>query len=951
MNDPERRPPGRVWRFADIEFDERSLELRRDAAVLPLERKSKAVLLHLLHHAGEVVTRDELIEAVWPGRVLADSTITKTLSRLRAALNDEDQRLIKTEHGFGYRLIAEVKVEVSAGVAPPALDLSPGDRPPLRPNWTLVERLGAGGHGEAWRVRHDKTGEERVFKFALDADALVSLRREITLSRLLRESLGPRPDFVEIVDWNLEQPPFYFECPFVAGGNLGQWLAAHGGIGSLSRSHRLEIVARIADSLAAAHSVGVLHKDLKPGNVLVEAGRQDGDALPAIKLADFGSGGVMDLARLEDLGITRLGFTRTVAIGDSTSATPLYLAPELQVGQPATVKADIYALGVILYQLVVGDPQRPLAPGWEADVDDELLREDIAAAVDGHPERRLGDAAALAARLRGLDARRAEREAQRDARLRAARARRLRRELARMRSAVAALVVLAILATLAGGLAWRSRDQALAARAAAELARDEALAQRRAAERSARSTEAVSRFMTEELLGGLQLRDEPSVIDFAALLDAASERVDPTLADFPAAAAEVHFVMGRRFVRRFDRQRFHLQRAADLYEQLQGPDGDDTLLVRMHLADAIEHSGAPRLAVSNWEAVLAGLRRRFGERSLLTLEARAQLAFSRLWVGDFRATIRELEQVRAAMPDARPLRPEELALRTRSGRTRAPDEVRGSLVSLTDLMLGNSLRLALSDLERAEQLGWLALQGFQGLEDKDTARVAIAHQTQAELLGLRGRHQRAGELLDRAEAIVINRFGAQGEFHDFAQEWRALVDLWRRDHEPALPVLQRRLDRCRGFDNCSARFTPNTREFLARAYLDAGRLDEAAREFSVALEQRASLLEASNPWTLPPRAGLAEVRLAQGDPDAAAALLQPVDAEMLEHFPADSLHRARYWRVRGLLAAARGDIEAAAAALQRALTLFLNGLGPDHWRTARLSAELSALMALPERPE
>ncbi len=947
MNDQERRPRGRVWHFAGIEFDERSLELRRDGVVVPLERKSKAVLLHLLHHAGEVVTKDELLDAVWSGRVLSDATITKTLSRLRAALDDEGQGLIKTEHGFGYRLIAEVRVEISTEAPTPALDLAPGDRPPLRPNWTLIERLGTGGHGEAWRVRHDKTGEERVFKFALDANALGSLRREITLSRLLRESLGPREDFLAIVDWNLEQPPFYFECRYLAGGNLLQWLQARGGPASLTPEQRLDIVARIADSLAAAHSVGVLHKDLKPGNVLVEGEAAGSGDLPALLLADFGSGGVVDLARLEDLGITRLGFTRTLVDTSSSTATPLYVAPELLIGQPATVKADIYALGVILYQLVVGDLQRPLAPGWEADIEDELLREDIAAAVDGHPDRRLGDAGALARRLRELPARRAERIAGRKAQLREQRARRLREELRRMRFAVVALVLLALLAIGAGLAAWQSRDQALDARAEAVAARDDAVALRLKVEHSARTTEAVSRFMTEELLGGLQLRDEPGAIDFAAILDQASHRVDERLTGFPEAAAEVHYVMGRRFIRSFERQRFHLQRASELYEQTQGPLGDDTLLVRMHLADAIEQSGQPREAVAAWRTVLDGLEQRFGSNSLLTLEARAQLAFSQLWTGAFNTTISALEAVRVAMPSAPPLSPAEIALRTRTGRTQAAELVRDSQLAVVDLMLANSLRLALSELDRAEDFGARALERFAGLEGAEIWRVMIAHQTQAELFGLLGKAQPAYALLDRADALIAREFGEQGEFRDAALEWRALVDLWQRRYASALPLLQRRLDRCRGFENCSARFTPNTREFLARSYLEVGQLDKARREFQRTLDARVQLLEADNPWTLPARTGLAEVLQRRGEPDAARAMLEVVDEQMLAAFPADSLHRARYWRASGLLAQLDGDTAAARDRLQRAWQLYQGGLGPAHWLTRRAGEELAALASSP----
>jgi eukaryotic-like serine/threonine-protein kinase len=94
----------------------------------------------------------------------------------------------------------------------------------------------------------------------------------------------------------------------------------------------------------------------------------------------------------------------------------MYAAPEVLEGKTPTTLADIYALGVLLYQVVVGDLNRALAPGWERDVTDELLRDDISLCVDGRPERRLGNALHLAERLRTLEKRRAEREMPRRAR-------------------------------------------------------------------------------------------------------------------------------------------------------------------------------------------------------------------------------------------------------------------------------------------------------------------------------------------------------------------------------------------------------------------------------------------------------------------------------------------------------------------------------------------------------
>nr|WP_241696133.1 tetratricopeptide repeat protein [Solimonas terrae] len=412
-----------------------------------MHRKPLQVLLHLLQHADEVVTKDELAEACWPGRILSDTVLSTTIKRLRAVLGDDGQQIIKTVHGFGYRFVAPVSVELLAAEAPPRLALAPGDHPPLRPTWSLVERIGGGGSGEVWRVCQDRTGEQRVFKFAVDGAALRGLKREVTLYRVLHDSLGDHAHLLKVLDWNLERAPFFIETEYEALGSLLQWSQAQGGLLEVPRVQRLKMIAQCAELLASAHRVGVLHKDLKPSNVLVSGQAPDWQ----IRLGDFGSGGMLDAQRLHALGITRLGFTQTVAAFD-TSGTPLYLAPEVLSGQPSTLQSDIYALGVMLYQAVVGDWSRPLAPGWERQVDDETLREDIAAAVDGDPARRLADAGELARRLRRLDERRNEREARKHA---AAEQEEFQRRLERAELrrrwalALAAVLVLGIAAVLA----------------------------------------------------------------------------------------------------------------------------------------------------------------------------------------------------------------------------------------------------------------------------------------------------------------------------------------------------------------------------------------------------------------------------------------------------------------------------------------------------------------------
>jgi serine/threonine protein kinase len=358
--------------------------------------------------------------------------------------------------------------EVIAGWRPaPGMEL-PEDHG--RPHWRMERKLGQGGFGEVWLAEHAKTHERRVFKFCYDAEKLRALQRELTLFRLLKETLGDRRDIVRILECNFDRAPYFIESAYTPGGNLIEWAAAQGGLSAIPIDTRLAIVAQVATALAAAHSVGVLHKDVKPANVLMAS---DAECRAHAQLGDFGIGAITEKERLAEAGITAMGLTADARtnLGATPDGTRLYMAPERLEGKPATMQADVYALGVMLYQIVAGDFTRALAPGWERDIEDELVRADIAAAVDGDPARRLGSAAQLAERLEKLEQRRqelAERERQievtRQAQAAMARARSRRKILA------VAATALVLVASIVVFQSLRIAREARAAEAAAQKA-------------------------------------------------------------------------------------------------------------------------------------------------------------------------------------------------------------------------------------------------------------------------------------------------------------------------------------------------------------------------------------------------------------------------------------------------------------------------------------------------
>ena len=234
---------------------------------------------------------------------------------------------------------------------------------PRRDGWVIESKLGEGGFGEVWLARHKRAKDTRVFKFCFDAERLRSFKRELTFFRLIQSELGTRPDFARLYDVQVEKPPYFLESEYVEGGNLGDWIDQRGGMATWPLESRLTFLTGVAKAVAAAHSLGIIHKDLKPSNVFVTV---DKNGEPHPILADFGIGVLADRTLLSKGNITETGFTESVMFGNDSSrtGTRLYSPPESQVGKPATTGTDVYALGVMLFQLVAGDLHRPLGTGW-----------------------------------------------------------------------------------------------------------------------------------------------------------------------------------------------------------------------------------------------------------------------------------------------------------------------------------------------------------------------------------------------------------------------------------------------------------------------------------------------------------------------------------------------------------------------------------------------------------
>lgn len=565
----------RLWKFAGAEFDEASWALRVDGQTVALEGKPLEVLHELLLRAGEVVTKDEILDAVWPGVIVVEGSLTTAISKLRKALGERQDNIIETVPRVGYRLTCSVKIDSVDSPLAPRFTFAPGDSVPSRSQWKLEHALGDSGANDVWLGRHDKTGESRVFKFADAPDRLRGLKREAALSRLIFAGLGKAAPLPALLEWNFEASPYFLE--YAHGGlDLVAWTERAGGLPSIPLAERLAIAASICRAVADVHILGVLHKDLKPANILIDTGEHG----PLVKLADFGSGRLLDDTVLDNFRITNPGsLDADLGKDELRSGTLAYRAPELTGDAMPTVKSDIYALGLILYQLVVGDFSSPLAPGWEDNVSDPLLRGDIRLAAEGAPELRLSSADDLAERVERIDERRLEAsiEAERAHWLAEQKTLEERRAVRRpwVRAAFASLAVGFLATSTLAGIAYYQRNEAVKAQ---------------------RLSQASYRFLAEDVLASV---DPARAFAAEETLVQAITRSSGTIAqrfrDQPQVAAYLYATLARAFDLRSDyANAFRYYAAADAhYRQAGLGDSAEAINARLQHAGALALSTQP----------------------------------------------------------------------------------------------------------------------------------------------------------------------------------------------------------------------------------------------------------------------------------------------------------------------------------------------------------------------
>jgi eukaryotic-like serine/threonine-protein kinase len=207
--------------------------------------------------------------------------------------------------------------------------------------YRVARRIGVGGMGVVYLATHEALRKQVALKVLapeagkIDREAIARFEREAITAANVKH-----PNIVEAIDYGrLQDGGFYLAMEYVAGVTLRRLLDEHG---PLPRERAIAIVEQVGAALAAAHAHDVVHRDLKPDNVIVAEGTD------RVKVIDFG------IAKLRSatFGIMTTGVTQVrTMIG-----TPEYMSPEQVMGQAVDARADQYTLGVLAFELLTGRP-------------------------------------------------------------------------------------------------------------------------------------------------------------------------------------------------------------------------------------------------------------------------------------------------------------------------------------------------------------------------------------------------------------------------------------------------------------------------------------------------------------------------------------------------------------------------------------------------------------------
>jgi serine/threonine protein kinase/Tol biopolymer transport system component len=386
-------------KFADdLELDWRAYELRRSGQPIRLSRIPMELLFLLVERRGELVTRDEIVARIWGKDVFldTDNSINAAVRKLRQVLDDDPEhpRYLQTVTRMGYRFIAPV-LEVSPPEASPA---TVEEKAPEAGNlvgkkvshYRVLQVLGGGGMGVVYKAEDLKLGRKVAIKFlpvelASDPNSFERLEREARAASALEH-----PNICPIYELGEHEGQPFIVMQLLEGQTLQERIeTASQQKKPLPTSEMLDLALQIAAGLEAAHTKGIIHRDVKPANIFITKPSE-------VKILDFGLAKMIeedlpqetrDHAALSENAavapteaLANLRLTRT----GTTVGTAHYMSPEQVRGEALDPRTDMFSFGLVLYEMATG--QRAFPGNTVVLVHDAILHREVLPARQANPE-------------------------------------------------------------------------------------------------------------------------------------------------------------------------------------------------------------------------------------------------------------------------------------------------------------------------------------------------------------------------------------------------------------------------------------------------------------------------------------------------------------------------------------------------------------------------------------
>ena len=345
----------RFIRFGSFQLDLRAGELRRNGVKLRVPDQSIQILAMLLDHPGDVVTRQELHQQLWPNGTIVefDHSLNAAINRLRQALEDsaDEPRFIETLPRRGYRFLLPVEQQLASAenAVPSAREPETGGLAGQTiSHYRILRKLGQGAMGVVYQAEDVRLGRSVAIKFlpeelSDDPQVLERFQREARAASALNH-----PNICTVHEVGEHEDVPFIVMEYVTGKSLDQLI----GSGGLPVNQVLSYAVQVSDALVRAHSAGIVHRDLKPANIMVN---QDG----LVKLLDFG------LAKLMEPSSNEFSRKKTLRTEENPSTergklvgTIAYMSPEQTLGEEVDARTDLFSFGVVLYEMTTG--ARPL---------------------------------------------------------------------------------------------------------------------------------------------------------------------------------------------------------------------------------------------------------------------------------------------------------------------------------------------------------------------------------------------------------------------------------------------------------------------------------------------------------------------------------------------------------------------------------------------------------------